>query len=193
MSHKCALIPGIIDATSPRSGSRHRRIRRGLPVSGELFRSDLATAATSQGSARGALTHRRSGRGTAVPRDLPSPRLSMKCTAGHQGVSRRSPQPLGTRGTLMPTQPSPRTLIVLPLGKGRSYDVGRIRAVFEADGHETQAGYSISEWWLEPHTAGPGAPARLAAAVRRSRSSSESPAPCKRGICTTITWRRWWP
>jgi len=34
--------------------------------------------------------------------------------------------------------------------------MGRIRAVFKADGDETANGYSISEWWLEPHTAGPG-------------------------------------
>ena len=35
--------------------------------------------------------------------------------------------------------------------------MGRISAVFEADGDETAGAYSISEWWLEPHTAGPGA------------------------------------
>jgi mannose-6-phosphate isomerase-like protein (cupin superfamily) len=35
--------------------------------------------------------------------------------------------------------------------------MGRISAVFKADGDETQNGYSISEWWLEPHTQGPGA------------------------------------
>ena len=35
--------------------------------------------------------------------------------------------------------------------------MGRIDAVFKADGAETSAGYSISEWWLEPHTQGPGA------------------------------------
>ncbi|QQS49537.1 MAG: cupin domain-containing protein [Acidobacteriota bacterium] len=35
--------------------------------------------------------------------------------------------------------------------------MGRISAVFKADGDETQKGYSISEWWLEPHTKGPGA------------------------------------
>jgi mannose-6-phosphate isomerase-like protein (cupin superfamily) len=35
--------------------------------------------------------------------------------------------------------------------------MGRIAAVFKADGHETQSLYSISEWWLEPHTQGPGA------------------------------------
>jgi len=50
-----------------------------------------------------------------------------------------------------------RAGIVLPPGGGRSYPMGRITAVFKADGDETQNGYSISEWWLEPHTQGPGA------------------------------------
>lgn len=35
--------------------------------------------------------------------------------------------------------------------------MGRIAAVFKADGDETQGKYSISEWWLEPKTTGPGA------------------------------------
>lgn len=35
--------------------------------------------------------------------------------------------------------------------------MGRIRALFKADEHETASGYSISEWWLDPHTKGPGA------------------------------------
>lgn len=47
--------------------------------------------------------------------------------------------------------------IYLAPGEGRSYPMGRISAVFKADGDETQKGYSISEWWLEPHTKGPGA------------------------------------
>jgi mannose-6-phosphate isomerase-like protein (cupin superfamily) len=51
---------------------------------------------------------------------------------------------------------SPRKPIVLGPGEGRTYPMGRIDAVFKADGAETGAGYSISEWWLEPHTAGPG-------------------------------------
>ncbi|GAA5161743.1 hypothetical protein GCM10023321_46440 [Pseudonocardia eucalypti] len=34
--------------------------------------------------------------------------------------------------------------------------MGRINAVFKADGAETANRYSISEWWLEPHTTGPG-------------------------------------
>ena len=47
-------------------------------------------------------------------------------------------------------------LICAP-GDGRGYDMGRIAARFLADGEETAARYSISEWWLEPHTKGPGA------------------------------------
>jgi mannose-6-phosphate isomerase-like protein (cupin superfamily) len=50
-----------------------------------------------------------------------------------------------------------RAGIFLPPGAGRSYPMGRINAVFKADGDETQRAYSISEWRLEPHTQGPGA------------------------------------
>src|SRR5688500_19126144 len=35
--------------------------------------------------------------------------------------------------------------------------MGRISAVFKADEDETARQYSISEWWLDAHTAGPGA------------------------------------
>ena len=59
----------------------------------------------------------------------------------------------------MSTNPSPneRSALFLSPNEGRSYPMGRISAVFKADGDETQGGYSISEWWLEPHTQGPGA------------------------------------
>ena len=50
-----------------------------------------------------------------------------------------------------------RAPVVLDPGAGRRYDMGPIQAVFKADGSETAGGYSISEWWLEPHTTGPGA------------------------------------
>jgi mannose-6-phosphate isomerase-like protein (cupin superfamily) len=50
-----------------------------------------------------------------------------------------------------------RQPVVLAPGGGRAYDMGRIRAVFKADGAEAAGGYSISEWWLEPNTTGPGA------------------------------------
>jgi mannose-6-phosphate isomerase-like protein (cupin superfamily) len=50
-----------------------------------------------------------------------------------------------------------RKAIVVPPGAGRSYPMGRISSVFLADGAETEERYSISEWWLEPNTKGPGA------------------------------------
>ena len=49
-----------------------------------------------------------------------------------------------------------RKAVILGPGEGRAYPMGRIAAVFKADGVETGAQYSISEWWLEPHTTGPG-------------------------------------
>lgn len=55
------------------------------------------------------------------------------------------------------TAPSqPRPALVLSPGQGREYPMGRIRASFKADGAETGDRYSISEWWLEAHTTGPG-------------------------------------
>jgi mannose-6-phosphate isomerase-like protein (cupin superfamily) len=50
-----------------------------------------------------------------------------------------------------------RAPVHLAPGEGRRYEMGRIHAVFKADGAETADRYSISEWWLEPHTTGPGA------------------------------------
>jgi mannose-6-phosphate isomerase-like protein (cupin superfamily) len=43
----------------------------------------------------------------------------------------------------------PDGVIVLPRGEGRTYDCGSITAVFKADGAETDARYSVSEWWIE--------------------------------------------
>ncbi len=51
--------------------------------------------------------------------------------------------------------PVRKALIVAP-GQGRIYSMGRMRAVFFADNAETDSRYSISEWWLEPNTEGPG-------------------------------------
>lgn len=51
---------------------------------------------------------------------------------------------------------APRKAVVLAPGEGRAYPMGRIGAVFKADGTETQGRYSISEWSLAPHTQGPG-------------------------------------
>jgi mannose-6-phosphate isomerase-like protein (cupin superfamily) len=50
-----------------------------------------------------------------------------------------------------------RAGVVLPPGGGRSYPMGRIAATFLADGAETGEQYSISEWWLDANTKGPGA------------------------------------
>ena len=51
-------------------------------------------------------------------------------------------------------QPARKPLIVPP-GKGRPYEMGRMRAIFKADGEESGGHYSVSEWWLEPRTGGP--------------------------------------
>ena len=48
-------------------------------------------------------------------------------------------------------------VLFLPPGGGRSYSLGRMNAVFKADHGETGSAYSVSEWWLDPHTTGPGA------------------------------------
>jgi len=45
-----------------------------------------------------------------------------------------------------------KSIICLHPGQGRAYALGRMRSVFKADGPETRDRYSISEWWLEPHT-----------------------------------------
>ena len=52
---------------------------------------------------------------------------------------------------------SARRPVVLHPGEGRAYRMGRMSALFKADEAETASRYSISEWWLDPHTAGPGA------------------------------------
>jgi mannose-6-phosphate isomerase-like protein (cupin superfamily) len=49
-----------------------------------------------------------------------------------------------------------RRPVVLGPGEGRAYPMGPLSAVFKADGDETGQRYSISEWWMEPHTKGPG-------------------------------------
>ena len=58
---------------------------------------------------------------------------------------------------MTPGDPPVRNPLVLGPGEGRAYPMGRIAAVFKADADETDSRYSISEWWLEPHTQGPGA------------------------------------
>jgi mannose-6-phosphate isomerase-like protein (cupin superfamily) len=47
--------------------------------------------------------------------------------------------------------------LILPNGEGRVYNCGTMTAIFKADENETNEKYSISEWWLEPNSEGPGA------------------------------------
>ena len=56
----------------------------------------------------------------------------------------------------MSTASSIRNAQIVAPGEGRHYDMGRMRATFKADGAETGSRYSISEWWLDPSTRGPG-------------------------------------
>ncbi|HSO47084.1 MAG TPA: cupin domain-containing protein [Rhizobiaceae bacterium] len=54
------------------------------------------------------------------------------------------------------TETPPELLYLLP-GEGRVYALGKMTAIFKADEEETRQRYSISEWWLDPHSTGPGA------------------------------------
>ncbi|MEO9476254.1 MAG: cupin domain-containing protein [Cyclobacteriaceae bacterium] len=47
--------------------------------------------------------------------------------------------------------------LILPNGEGRVYRCGTMTAIFKADENETREKYSVSEWWLEPNSHGPGA------------------------------------
>jgi mannose-6-phosphate isomerase-like protein (cupin superfamily) len=49
-----------------------------------------------------------------------------------------------------------RKPVILGLGQGRGYDCGSMSAVFKVDRPEADDRYSVSEWWLEPHSKGPG-------------------------------------
>jgi mannose-6-phosphate isomerase-like protein (cupin superfamily) len=55
-----------------------------------------------------------------------------------------------------PADSADRPPVVLGPGEGRVYSMGRLSAVFKADRAETDERYSISEWWLDAHTKGPG-------------------------------------
>lgn len=57
----------------------------------------------------------------------------------------------------MANDATPRAAVFLLPDQGRPYPMGRISALFLADNAETESRYSISQWWLEPHTKGPGA------------------------------------
>jgi len=54
-------------------------------------------------------------------------------------------------------QSLPEGAIFLTPDEGRKYNMGTMKAVFKADEEETQQRYSVSEWWLEPNSTGPGA------------------------------------
>lgn len=47
--------------------------------------------------------------------------------------------------------------IILKKDEGRHYQLGAMSAIFKADEEETGSRYCVSEWWLEPHSDGPGA------------------------------------
>lgn len=51
----------------------------------------------------------------------------------------------------------PPASIILKADEGRKYHMKKMTAIFKADEEETKEKYSVSEWWLEPHTNGPGA------------------------------------
>jgi mannose-6-phosphate isomerase-like protein (cupin superfamily) len=47
--------------------------------------------------------------------------------------------------------------IIIEKGEGRKYNMGPMQAIFLADEDETAEKYSVSEWWLEGNSDGPGA------------------------------------
>ncbi len=47
--------------------------------------------------------------------------------------------------------------LILTEGQGRVYNCGTMTAIFKADENETDEKYSVSEWWLQPNSDGPGA------------------------------------
>src|SRR5687768_703857 len=47
--------------------------------------------------------------------------------------------------------------IILKKGEGRTYPCGTMTAIFKADEDETKEKYSVSEWWLDAKSTGPGA------------------------------------
>ncbi len=47
--------------------------------------------------------------------------------------------------------------LILRPDQGRVYRMGRLTAIFKADGAETGDRYAISQWWMEPGFGGVGA------------------------------------
>lgn len=56
----------------------------------------------------------------------------------------------------MESEKSNKDIIILTEGEGRKYNMGSMQALFKADEGETDTQYSVSEWWLDPHSEGPG-------------------------------------
>ena len=50
-----------------------------------------------------------------------------------------------------------KQILILTAEQGRVYNLGSMTAIFKADENETDNKYSISEWWLDPNSDGPGA------------------------------------
>ena len=57
----------------------------------------------------------------------------------------------------MKSSNSKKEIILLKKEQGRTYNLGPMTAIFKADEDETDNKYSVSEWWLEPYSEGPGA------------------------------------
>lgn len=53
-------------------------------------------------------------------------------------------------------EPAAHKVIELPPGGGRSYEMGKLTALFKADENDTRAAYSVSEWILQPGQNGVG-------------------------------------
>jgi mannose-6-phosphate isomerase-like protein (cupin superfamily) len=49
-----------------------------------------------------------------------------------------------------------KDVLMLKKGEGRKYKCGNMTAIFKADEQETDAKYSVSEWWIDPNSKGPG-------------------------------------
>jgi quercetin dioxygenase-like cupin family protein len=56
---------------------------------------------------------------------------------------------------IMETADTARKPVIVAPDQGRAYPMGRMRAIFKADGAESADAFSVSEWWLEPLTRGP--------------------------------------
>ncbi|HZR34363.1 MAG TPA: cupin domain-containing protein [Nevskia sp.] len=54
------------------------------------------------------------------------------------------------------TEPGAAKPFIARRGQARHYGMGPMRALFLADCAQTGSRYSVSEWWQEPRTPGPG-------------------------------------